>query len=86
MISRYLSEKMIFSCLAKGISSLSPFWISSVTRSLVKKYSSRVRGSTRMDSRLMVVIHLALSTPSMGMITMGNTKATRIPLIMMVAI
>ena len=35
---------------------------------------------------LMRVIHLALSTPIMGIMTMGNTSATRIPLIIMVAI
>ena len=39
-----------------------------------------------MDSTLIRVIHLPLSTPIMGMITMGNTRATRMPLIMMVAI
>ena len=34
----------------------------------------------------MSMIHLLLSTPIMGMMTMGNTSATRMPLIMMVAI
>ena len=34
----------------------------------------------------MSVIHLDLSTPIIGMITMGNTSATRIPLIIIVVI
>ena len=57
-----------------------------MTRSLVKKYSSRVRGRARADRTLISAIHLLLSTPIMGMMTMGKTSATRIPLIMMVAI
>ena len=39
-----------------------------------------------MESVLIRVIHLPLSTPIMGMMTMGNTRATRMPLIIMVAI
>ena len=39
-----------------------------------------------MERTLIRVIHLALSTPIMGMMTMGNTSATRMPLIIMVAI
>ena len=34
----------------------------------------------------MSVIHLPLSTPMAGMMTIGNTSATRMPLIMMVVI
>lgn len=39
-----------------------------------------------MDKMDMRVIHLLLSTPMAGMITMGNTRATRMPDIMMVVI
>ena len=53
---------------------------------MVKKYSNKVSGSARIDSTLIRTIHLLLSAPMAGMMTMGNTSATRIPLIMMVAI
>ena len=43
-------------------------------------------GRARMESTLMSVIHLPLSTPIMGMMTIGNTRATRMPDIMMVVI
>ena len=39
-----------------------------------------------MDSTLINVIHFALSTPIFGIMTIGKTSATRIPLIIMVAI
>ena len=39
-----------------------------------------------MDSALISAIHLLLSTPIVGMTAMGNTSATRMPLIVMVAI
>ena len=39
-----------------------------------------------MDSTLISAIHFLCSTPILGMMTIGNTNATRMPLIMMVAI
>ena len=44
-------------------------------RSSKKKQDS----SARIDSVLISAIHFPWSTPIMGMMTMGNTRATRMP-------
>ena len=81
----YLSVKIIFICSFRLRPVSSPA-LSAVTRSRVKKYSTTVSGRATMASTDMRVIHLPLSTPIMGMMTMGNTSATRMPDIMMAVI
>ena len=82
----YRSENSSLSCCPKESSSFCVPADSSVTRSLVKKYSKSVSGRAKIESTDISVIHLDLSTPMAGMITMGNTSATRMPDIMMVVI
>ena len=84
MMSMYLSVKMALSCWAKETEVSPAAWFSRVTRSLVKKYSSSVSGRASTDRTLIRAIHLPLSTPSMGMTTMGKISATRMPLIITV--
>ena len=87
MRSMYLSVNRIFICSLRLRSLLAPAaFSSSVTRSLVKKYSIKVSGRAKMERTVISVIHFDLSTPMLGMMTMGNTSATRMPLIMMVVI
>ena len=57
-----------------------------MTRSFVKKYSSRVSGRARIERTHIRVIHFDLSAPIVGMITIGNTRATRMPDIMIAVI
>jgi hypothetical protein len=45
-----------------------------------------MRGSEIMERMVIVRIHFPLSTPSIGIITIGKIRATRIPLIIMDAI
>ena len=48
--------------------------------------SRRIRGRVIIESALITAIHFALSTPSIGIITIGKIRATRIPLIIIDAI
>ena len=74
-----MSEKASFSCLP--IETVFPDCpdCSSVTLSLVKKYSIRVSGKAITAMRLITRIHLLLSTPRAGRTTIGNMRATMIP-------
>ena len=83
----YLSVNSILSCCPKGSLFSSPAsCASSVTRSLVKKYSSRVSGRAMIERTDIRRIHLDLSAPMAGMMTLGKTSATRMPDIMIVVI
>ena len=83
----YLSVNSILICCPKGRLLSSPAsCVSSVTRSLVKKYSISVSGKAMIERIDIRRIHLDLSAPMAGIMTIGKTRATRMPDIMIVVI